>query len=237
MKNREHDVFHSFGSRLLKLLYPEENVCLCCRKELEPSDYRLMVCRTCTAELSLLAEEECREEVLFPISSPGELAYVHCAFPYKGAAKQLVYRLKYDHIRRAALPLAFAMAVLPAEEETLLACVPTTKRRKRMRGFNQAALLADRLSVIYGMPFNEKALFRTDDGESQTRLSVEARKRNLSGKMSALPVVKGKNVLLIDDVFTTGSTALEAARALTEAGAIKVGMLAACCAWHHDYPY
>ena len=75
---------------------------------------------------------------------------------------------------------------------------------------------------------------RTDDGEEQSALSREKRIVNLNGCMAAKPGAAGHRILLVDDVYTTGSTAREAARALKSAGALSVGMLSACCAWYRD---
>lgn len=208
---------------LLDLIYPPSYRCLCCREDLPEGEYGPL-CGTCVRALAALAreEDENRRE------PPEGLAFVSCAYPYRGEAKKLVYELKYYGRRRAAAPLAQAMSSLPAGEEDLIVPVPTTRRRRRARGYNQAELLAKELSRIYGMKMNAKALVRRDDHDSQTKLSYEERQRNVAGCMTAATAVRGHRVLLVDDVYTTGATALEAARALKEAGCVSVGVFAAC---------
>ena len=135
-------------------------------------------------------------------------------------------KLKFERQRPAAVPLARAMAALPAGEEELLVPVPTTRRRLRERGFNQAQVLCSLLAGTWGMPM-EEALVREDDRTAQSTLGGQSRRANLTGCMRALTSVSGRRVLLVDDVYTTGSTVAEAARALMEAGAASVGVIVA----------
>jgi ComF family protein len=107
--------------------------------------------------------------------------------------------------------------------------VPTTARRRRRRGYNQAELLAKRVASARGLPLVE-ALARTSEGVSQTALTPAARRENVRGVFSpvrgAAAPVAAAHVLLVDDVLTTGATAGEAASALAGAGAASVTLLA-----------
>lgn len=118
--------------------------------------------------------------------------------------------LKFESVRAAALPLAQAMSALPLGESDALVPVPTTRRRLRQRGFNQARLLAEHLGEIWGMPVLP-ALSRKDEHTAQMKLSAESRRSNLADCMRSDASVSGKRILLVDDVLTTGSTASEAA--------------------------
>lgn len=203
-------------------LFPERVRCLCCARGLtgeEPDG----VCPACAAALEALCETEAAALREAPAQG---LDFVHAAFPYEAQARTLILRLKFERVRAAAEPLACAMAALPGGEEELIVPVPTTARRLRERGFNQAALLARLIGETLGMPVAE-ALIRRDDAPAQSRLSARARAENLSGCMEADGRAAGKRILLIDDVYTTGATAGEAARALKAAGALSVGMFAA----------
>ena len=225
-------------SALSELVYPPERRCLACGSGLGAESLDGVLCRGCREGLERLQEDfrEEEEEAGSLSEWPEGPAYVHCAYPYRGAAVQLVYRLKYDRVRRAAIPLCEAMTFLPAEEEELIIPIPTTGRRKRERGFNQAELLARGLARRFGMPVDARALIRVGDREPQARLRGEERLRNLAGTFLAGPSVAGKRILLIDDVYTTGATAREAVRALRAAGCERVGMLAACRAGLDDDP-
>ena len=206
------------------LLYPEEVACLACGRALGEDES--VVCAACCEALRALELRQAeREEQGMEPCAEG-LRYVHSAYPYEGAAKQLILRMKFSSLRAAAEPLAEAMAMLPAGEEDLIVPVPTTAQRERERGFNQAALLAQRLGRTWGMEM-ANALTRTDERIPQAGLGAQERRAHLQGVMRADESVRGRRVLLIDDVYTTGATAREAARALLAAGALSVGMLTA----------
>lgn len=207
------------------LLFPEDVLCLCCDHALG-EDAQDGICPSCMRALGQLAQaQEAREA-----EDGGELAeglsYVHAAFPYEGQARKLIHRLKYESVRAASVPLARQMVFLPSGEEEIIVPVPTDRRRQRRRGFNQAALLAEHIGRELGMEVCT-ALARVDSRRPQTGLSAAQRRQNLAGCMAANGAVSGKRVLLVDDVYTTGATAQEAARALRAAGAVSVGMFAA----------
>lgn len=106
--------------------------------------------------------------------------------------------------------------------------IPTTQGRLRSRGYNQAALLADVAAVRLGRPLVSDALVRARAGASQTALSPERRRENVRGAFEgggSEPRMAGQNVLLVDDVLTTGATGLEAAKTLRAAGAREVRLL------------
>jgi len=98
--------------------------------------------------------------------------------------------------------------------------VPLYRSRERKRGFNQAELIAARL----GLPMATRLLRRKKDTPSQTGLSRNERKRNLAGAFEVRQKVSG-TVILVDDVYTTGSTMNELARTLKRAGADRVEVL------------
>ncbi len=230
---------HRFLTAISDLVYPLERRCLACEADLGKESDDGVLCRNCRETLLELAGEFKDEEEAAgkQCEWPGGPVYVHCAYPYRGAARKLVHRLKFDRDRRAAIPFVYAMSFLPAEDEELIIPIPTTARRKRKRGFNQAEVLARGLAECFGMPIDVRALFRTDDRDPQAGLRGEERLCNLSGTFRANPaIVHGKRVLLVDDVYTTGATAREAVRALKTAGCEWAGMLAACRAGLNDDP-
>lgn len=206
---------------VLSLLYPGDVSCLCCAAALDEREED-GVCPICWEALEALEAVQAQYEREHDTVLPG-LEDVCAAYPYRGQARELIHRLKYDGLRGAAVPLAKAMALLPLGEADVLVPVPTSKRRIRRRGYNQSELLCRELSAIWGMPMR-CALERTKERPSQTKLSGEARLKNLVGCMQAGEDVKGLRILLIDDVLTTGATACEAARALYTAGAQSVSV-------------
>ena len=206
-----------------ELLFPEKILCLCCDRALDGEE---SICPACMQTLELLAARQEERERTEPIVPPPEIDYVHAAYSYEGPARQLVHRLKYDGVRAAHVPLAQAMALLPSGEEEVIVPVPADEKRRRRRGFNQAQLLAEHVGRTLGMPVSA-ALVRREARRPQTGLSAAQRRINLVGCMHADASVNGRRVLLVDDVYTTGATAQEAARALLCAGARSVAVFAA----------
>jgi ComF family protein len=102
----------------------------------------------------------------------------------------------------------------------LVVPVPLHRSRERIRGFNQAELIAARLRL----PVDNRLLRRRKNTSSQTGLSRSERKRNLGGAFDVRGQVKG-TVIVVDDVYTTGSTLNEIARTLKRAGAQRVEVL------------
>ena len=106
-------------------------------------------------------------------------------------------------------------------EGDLLVPVPLHRSRERVRGFNQAELIASRI----GLPIATRLLRRRKNTPSQTGLTRNERKRNLAGAFEIRGEAAGCKIILVDDVYTTGSTMNEIARTLKRAGAERVEVL------------
>jgi ComF family protein len=145
---------------------------------------------------------------------------------FQGPARRALLALKYRQ-RKDLIPLLAArLAAMPdfPEGDWLLVPVPLHRARLRERGFNQAALLARALAHSRGLGW-APVLARPHVTESQQGLSRQARQENMTGAFSCKTDLKGYQVLLVDDVMTTGATAQWAARALLEAGASCVSVM------------
>lgn len=150
---------------------------------------------------------------------------------YDGALRGILQLYKYRGVRPLAGPLGDRLAeTLPrlgAESLDLILPIPLHRKRERQRGFNQAALLAKRLSRRSGIPLGGKDCVRVRDTAPQTGLRGAERRKNVRGAF-AVPCperVQGRRVLLVDDVLTTGATADACARALLAAGVRGVWVL------------
>ena len=110
--------------------------------------------------------------------------------------------------------------------ERCVVSVPTTSARIRRRGYNQAAILAREVAAGLGLP-EQDALERVSAPRSQTTLSPRARRENVRGafRLADDADVLGRDVLLVDDVLTTGATGGEAATTLVKAGAASVALI------------
>src|ERR1700722_5314541 len=147
-----------------------------------------------------------------------------------GPARTLVHRLKYSDRADLSRPIASWTAragvdILP--DADLLAPVPLHALRLWRRQFNQAAALATEVSRQTGKPCNLGALRRVKATRSQVGLSRQQRAENVQGafRIADSVVVRDLNVVLVDDVLTSGATANAASRALLRAGAKRVDVL------------
>lgn len=149
------------------------------------------------------------------------------AYFYDETLSHLVSRLKFHDGSELATPLArvmlSALHELPGAD--VLVPVPLHHTRLLQRKYNQAALLTKRLSKASGLPWLPQGLKRTRKTAHQTGQTRDTRLRQLQGAFIASPKVKDKHVILVDDVFTTGSTATACAKALLKAGAKQVDVL------------
>jgi ComF family protein len=154
------------------------------------------------------------------------------ALVYEERAPLLVHALKYEDRPGLARALAETLAgALPASLGVdLLAPVPLHPARRRERGYNQAWLLAAALADRLGVPALEDVLVRVRATPAQARLGPPRRRRNLADafRVREPQRYRGRRVLVVDDVLTTGATLEACLGALAEAGAQPVG---AALAW------
>jgi ComF family protein len=152
---------------------------------------------------------------------------------YEGGLRELIHLLKYDHVRPASSVLGRMLAeviegLAPLfKAEVLVVPVPLSPRKLRQRGFNQSEAIARAaLKLVRGdaLVLRTTALERRRETQSQTGLSRHQRQENVRGAFAvASPEqVAGREVLLVDDVFTTGTTVSECARILRRAGASNI---------------
>jgi ComF family protein len=139
------------------------------------------------------------------------------------SARRAVHLLKYEGGWRRGESLARVMVGLDAlAGADALVPVPLGAARQRRRGYNQSAAIAHPLGARTGLVVRESVLARPRETTTQTRLTPDARRANLAGAFRAGAGVRGRRLVLVDDVFTTGATLAEAGRALLDAGALAV---------------
>jgi len=173
-----------------------------------PVDLRAVFCAACAATLR-----------------PGD---ARAAFVYGGAVATAITRFKYERRPDLARPLAhLLMRVTRAiDPPDLVVPVPLHPSRLAERGYNQAALLARPVAADFGARFAPTALVRTRDTPHQAHLDRAARAANVDGAFGVRRDVRARDVLVIDDVVTTGATVRACMRALLDAGAARVRAVA-----------
>ena len=190
-------------------------VCVSCGKPLMGNE--TVICRECYQKIPTLSEEYL-ENLKGEINTPFFDDLI-IRFEFSPIFQQLIHLLKYEHFSAVAQVLAQSLAEFIPLNFDLLTAVPLNEVRLKERGYNQSALIAQHLSEITRIPFNEAILKRVRNTPSQTKLSRSQRQENVRNAFMAIGEVEGKRILIVDDVVTTGSTLNECARTLKEAGA------------------
>jgi ComF family protein len=167
------------------------------------------------------------------LANPPEYDRARVVARYDGVMRELIQGLKYGDRHEGVKLFCGWMTHAGAdvlEDADMLVPVPLARVRLWSRRFNQSALLARALSRAGNIPDNPVALKRTRWTASQVGLSTEQRKANVAGAFRVpeqqRPSINGRNIVLIDDVITTGATANACAKALKRAGAARVDVLA-----------
>lgn len=223
----------------LHLLFP--NMCYACRRDL-PLAKQEPLCALCLQKVQTVGLLYCKR-CGKPLPDGGAHCYqcrgskarqfkckiIRSAVVFGPQVRALVHAFKYADQSFLADFLADIMHKHWADyselaEAELLLPVPLHPQKAKTRGYNQSALLAVALAEKLGVAVDLQALSRLRNTPSQTKLGREERLKNMSGAFECVKpeIVKGKTVLLIDDVATTGATLEGCAEGLKKAGAKKV---------------
>lgn len=206
---------------LLDLVFPPK--CVFCTAILESAGET--VCPDCRKSLPKYRCERAGKTEFIP--------KVAAALYYEDTVRRSLHRYKFSGRSHyapvyAALMWEAVSAQLDAPFDTL-SYVPLSRKRLRQRGYDQARLLAEELGKILGMepvPLLEK---RRDVPAQSSMKTAAERRANISGCYAVTADVRGRRILLVDDIFTTGATLSEAARMLRTAGAAEVYAAAVAC--------
>ena len=200
---------------LLELLFPTR--CCFCRRVCGKG---LPLCKHCSAQYPDLSPAAQRQSLTRSLTCWSPLRY-------GGAVREALLRYKFHSL--VAYAPVFGKFMRKCLDENEISCdsitwVPLSRRRLRKRGYDQARLLAEALAVRLSLPC-ERTLVKKRNNPPQSRTGrASARKANVAGAYEAAKGVslRGKSILLIDDIVTTGSTLSECAGVLRRAGAASV---------------
>lgn len=200
--------------RLLEWLFPRK--CILCRSLLTREEMDL--CRSCRTD---------QPEYHYGKKKVPHIADLTALWRYEGQVRKSLHRYKFGNARHYAPAYGRLLAMrierdLPRAE--VVTWVPVSAARRRSRGYDQVELLAKAVGPELGIPaegFLEK--FRDNQANSGLKTSAERRANVLGVYRAVQPErIRGKRVLLLDDIVTTGATASECARVLLTAGAEEV---------------
>jgi len=232
--------FGKFMDTILDVLYPQELDCAVCGNKLKEGAMN-GICAFCINILPLINSNYCKR-CGKPENNSGE-SCVECdgiqyyfdqalsVFEYSSAVQRLIFRFKYRNETQLSRVLGNFMAQRLREQKDwrydAIVPVPLHRKRQSERGFNQALLLTSAISQIVDVPVVENTLFRTKQTPVQAGLGRHERFANMKHAFSVSnnTRIKGKNIVLVDDIYTTGSTTSDCSRALLDAGALKVYVL------------
>ncbi|MEO7119130.1 MAG: ComF family protein [Candidatus Limnocylindrales bacterium] len=190
-----------------------------------------VICARCRKPLDRRLDEPPGAPVGLPVTLPNGLIQIEWCAAFTGPTRAALHALKYDGERRLATPLGLSLAARWRRAGVggdVLVPVPVHASRRRERGFDQAELLATVAARALRLPM-DLALERREPTAAQHSLGRQARAQNVGGAFALRPgherAVRGRWVVLIDDVTTTGATLTGCAAALHAAGVQCVSAL------------
>lgn len=147
---------------------------------------------------------------------------------YKGPLRKAINLLKYHQMKRLSKPLSKMLLRMKIPRADTVIPVPLYKARLRQREFNQSALLAKYTAKSTGTSLLVNCLVKVKETMPQVGLSSRERRRNVRNafRVEKKEFINGRDILLIDDVITTGATVRECSRVLKKAGAGDIHVMA-----------
>lgn len=192
-----------------------------------------LFCDPCAASLP----EDWITRKLYAEEAPEGILQVTACLPYDRGFRRTLHRLKFEEERALAKPIGQLMGEAARSSGLAFQAVvwvPMSRRKLRQRGYNQSQLLARAVAKELGIPALA-ALEQVRETEVQHSLSPAERMDNVREAYRAAPEVAGKDLLLVDDIVTTGATLLSCAQILYRAGARSVRGLCAANTFLRPY--
>lgn len=235
-----YEKYKSFSEKILNILYPTDIKCIFCGDELSETT-EACTCEKCLKNLPFIDNENICKFCGVPVKSLVSICEVcyeqmptfklaRAPFEYTGNIKFIINRFKYNNGKYLAKPLSYFMAETYFQNKfncDFMIFIPLTKEKLKKRGYNQAELLANELSKRINLDVKKDVILKVKNTLTQTKLTRFERKINLENafKISNKNALKKKSILVVDDVFTTGTTTEHISKLLMKAGAKSVKIL------------
>ncbi len=226
----------NFFNKVLDVIFPNDYKCIFCQYEL-PSTIETRTCDNCektlprpNGKICLTCGMQIHSLANYCVHCKDNVRYFTAArapFHYKKPITIAITNMKYENAKYLFKPLAAHMAKCFFENNfkvDFIVPVPLFLKKEKQRGYNQAMELAKELSKFIGIPVRNDFLARVKNTPTQTELTYNERQKNLKDSFKALnnKEFKNHNLLLIDDVLTTGATINNCSKILKNSGAKNV---------------
>lgn len=218
----------SLANSILDVVYPP--VCISCGQSLPNGSEK--ICDSCWNSIERIS----REHPLY-LETKAKLRAAECVgdlvsvfvFAKEGVLQRLAHALKYEGFESIGREIGKKLGLQMKEwgvSADLIIPIPLHRAKQRERGYNQAELIARGISSVTGIPVRTNIVSRIRHTETQTKLSIEGRQKNMEGAFemvsSRAHEVNRKICLVVDDVITTGATIQACSKELMKAGALRI---------------
>ncbi len=209
------------SNQILNLIYPP--ICGICGK-LNPD----FLCHKCEK----LLESQGKFKIEKQLNTSYYFKEHLYMFEYQGIIRKIILNYKFKD--KAYLYKTLVNFLLKNQKffqilqsyDTMIS-VPISRKRRKERGYNQSELIAKEIAIKLSLEYNPKSLFKAKNIIEQSKLNKEERKKNIQGvyELHNFKILQNKKILLIDDIYTTGSTVNECSKVLNQAQPKKIGVL------------
>ncbi len=241
--SRENREGKSFKKHLRKIIYIFETAifpsfCHLCHTALEP--YERIACYECFEKIIPVGKNVCKK-CGKPLSADSPSLCINCinllppfilhrsfAF-YEGVMREIMFLIKFKKMAYLAKAIARYSYQSLEDKDKIFDCdyiipVPISKERRKERGFNQSEIIAEQISMLIKKELLKNVLIKIKNTIPQSLLPLKERKKNIAGSFGLrnVELIKGRRILLIDDIYTSGSTVFECSKILKKNGAEDV---------------
>ena len=227
---------------MIVLLFPQ--YCLLCNEKTDCARSLCAVCewqlpwlghncRCCARPLTHLHAHHCG----ICLSRMPPIDQTWCCFHYQSPIKQWISQYKFNqqlHFQTLFTHWLYQKILSANSVIDVIIAVPIHRKRLKQRGFNQCVLIARALAKLLNLRYEDHLLIRHQHTAAQMTLPAKLRQKNIRGCFQVTQPVEGLKILIIEDIITTGSTIIEAAKTLKASGANAVTVLAIARASEHD---